>query len=108
MPTSTPHVVRPHTHTHNEITQTHTHTHGQATSDTHTRVVGEHHTHKDTQTTLYVESTQAHTMFFPKRNHKVAYTLMPKRNEIETQGAKSRKRCFPLSNGALAAAKLLA
>ena len=88
MPTSTPHVVRPHTHTMRLLK--HTHTHGQATSHTHTRVVGEHHAHKDTQTMLYAESTQAHRLFFPKRNHKVAYTLMPKRNEIETQGAKSR------------------
>ena len=99
MPTSTPH-VREATHSHYEIAQshthkhtvrrpaTHTHTHGQATSHTHTRVVGEHHAQGHTNHDLRRENTITHCS--SQKNHKVAYTLMPKRNEIETQRAKSR------------------
>ena len=92
MPMSTPH-IREATHTHYEIAQSHTHKHTvrRPATHTHTWSSDQPHTHthsgraprtiRTTNTTLFIESTQLHTIL--NKIHNTANTLMPKRNKSE-------------------------
>ena len=90
MPSSTPHVVRPHTHTHAiKLPSTHTHTNTWSSDQphihTHTRVVREHHAQGHTNHALHREHTHCSSQ---TKYTRIMHPLMLKINELKTQRAK--------------------